>query len=286
MAIRFATASSLALAVALLAAPVARAQNFFSFYEMSPRQIVGMLADGGYELRGPMIRRGDVYVCNVDSVSGRSMRLIVSAHDGRVLGRFAEGRRSRYDEDARVMRPPHDFNEGDDRDSDEGGKRQDRTAFGDVLNPPSRTYGNDSMFSTSPTPPERVPEGPKAKRQTAKKHHHSNVAKAPAATPATEATPTTEAAVSPAAEGPKPSTGVESVKPAETPRVVETPKAAEAPKTVEPKTVDKPVEAPKAAAPAEPAQAKAEIEKKPEPVKPKPESAHKKINDLPVGTLD
>ena len=49
MAIRFAAASGLALAAALSVATPARAQGFFSFYEMSPRQIVGMLADDGYD---------------------------------------------------------------------------------------------------------------------------------------------------------------------------------------------------------------------------------------------
>ena len=294
MGIRLATATSLALAAALIVSPVARAQGFFSFYDISPRQIVGMLEDQGYDLRGPLVRRGDVYVCDVDSVSGRSMRLIVSAHDGHVLERFAGSRRSHNEEDTRPARAARNADEGDDQT-----RRNDKTAFDDVLNPPSRVYGSDGLFSTKPIPPERVPDGSKSKRQSAKKHPHTNVAKAPAAAPTPDATPTTDAAkpapssmaaVAPAAEAPKAPSVVDSVKPAESPRVVETPKVAETPKPVEearkPVEAPKSVEAPKPAATPEPVQAKAEVEKAPEAVKPKPDVARKKINDLPVGTLD
>ncbi len=45
MAIRFAATSALALAAALLMAPAARAEGFLSFFEMSPRQIAGMVQD-------------------------------------------------------------------------------------------------------------------------------------------------------------------------------------------------------------------------------------------------
>ena len=78
MAIRFAAASGLALALALAVAAPAQAQGFFSFFEVSPRQIAGLLEDDGYQLRGPMLRRGDVYVVDAVSVSGRSARLIVT----------------------------------------------------------------------------------------------------------------------------------------------------------------------------------------------------------------
>ena len=290
MAIRFAAASSLALAAALFVSPVARAQSFFSFYDMSPRQVVGMLEDQGYDLRGPLVRRGDVYVCDVDSVSGRSMRLIVSAHDGHVLERFAASHRSHYDEDARTSR---NSDEGDDRRNNDRVKRNDRTAFDDVLNPPSRVYGSDGLFASKPTPPERVPDAgtPRPKRQAVKKHSHTNTAKAPAAEPTPDVAPTTEAgkptpssmaAVAPAGEAPKTPSVVESVKPAETPRVVETPvPVQEARKPVE---APKAVEAPKSAVSPEPVQAKAE--KAPDAGKPKSDGAHRKINDLPVGTLD
>src|SRR5271156_133286 len=99
MAFRFATTSGLALAAALFAAGQTKAQSFFGSYELSPRQVVGVLSDDGYQLRGPMMRRGDVYVCDAVSVSGRSVRLIVSARDGRVIDRYAIDDRRRSGDD-------------------------------------------------------------------------------------------------------------------------------------------------------------------------------------------
>ena len=52
MSFRFAATSGLALAAALVLSNAAGAQSFFSYYEMSPRQIVGMLADDGYQFAG------------------------------------------------------------------------------------------------------------------------------------------------------------------------------------------------------------------------------------------
>jgi len=282
MAIRFAAASGLALAAALVFATPSRAQGFFSFYEMSPRQIVGVLADDGYELRGPMLRRGDVYIADVTSASGRSVRLIVSARDGRIVDRYAAAPRWRQyddsDETSRVVRSPSD---DDNRDSaDHGGRGQ--MALGDLFNPPSRVYGNDSLFSPKPTPPASIPDdsAPKPKRHVVKKHKDTGVAKAaPApAAPATvdapkpEETGSSVAAVAPnsAPEPKKPA--VEPVKPAPT----------EAAKPAEPKSAASP----------EPAQAKAEIEKRataepaPAPVRKVDAPPRKKLNDLPVGTLD
>jgi len=291
MAIRFAAVSGLALATALIVAPAARAQSFFSYYDLSPRQVVGMLQDDGYALRGPMVRRGDVYLVNVDSVSGRSMRLIVSARDGRVLERFATAPRWRSDDEARVSRPPND-----DGDRDDEVLHRDRMALGDVLNPPSRSYGSDSLFPTRPTPPASVPDAPhKSKHHAAKKHHEPAIAKSPDE----KDSGASMAAVAPSGDAPK-SPAVQTVKPAETPAAIETPKSVETPRAVEaPREPAKPVEASRPAEPAkppeaskpapspQPVQAKAEPEKlEPAPVKPKPDPSKKKINDLPVGTLD
>lgn len=150
MAIRSLAISGLTLAAALTVAQPGRAQSFFSFYEMSPRQIVGMLEDDGYQLRGPMFRRGDVYVCNVVSVSGRPARLIVDARDGHVLENYA-GRAPRWRDlnsaDApQGAHPPRDVG-SDDRgaaSNDEGTSRR-QEALGDLLNPPSQ----ESMAATA-----------------------------------------------------------------------------------------------------------------------------------------
>jgi hypothetical protein len=271
MAIRFATASGLALAAALVFAGPARAQGFFSVYEMTPRQIVGMLADDGYELRGPMLRRGDVYVADVTSVSGRSVRLIVSARDGRIVERFATTPRWRHDDDedvSRVARAPR--YDDDSEPADRGSSSQ--MALGDLFNPPSRVYGNDSLFAPKPTPPAAIPDdsSPKPKHHVARKHKDSNVAKAPASDapkPADAGSSVAAVAPNPAPEPKKPA--VDPVKPAPT----------EAAKPAEP--------APKP----EPAQAKADekratAEPAPAPVRRVDAPPRKKLNDLPVGTLD
>ena len=282
MAIRFAAVSGLVLAAALTVAAPARAQGFFSFYEMSPRQIVGMLSDDGYELRGPMLRRGDVYVADVTSVSGRPTRLIVSARDGRIIERFAsEPRWRHYDEDAdttRVARAPHDFGDND-RAPDDHARHND-VALGDMFNPPNRVYGNDSLFAPKPTPPAVVPDdgfAPKPpKHHVAKKHKDTSVAKA---------TPDTAA---PSADAPKPAEGspVAAVAPAN---------PAPEPKKPDVQSVRPAAEAaPKPVATPEPVQTKAETEKRataepapaPAPVRRVDAPPRKKLNDLPVGTLD
>ena len=183
MAIRSLAISGLALAAALAVAQPVRAQSFFSFYEMSPRQIVGMLEDDGYDLRGPMLRRGDVYICDVVLVSGQPSRLIVSARDGHVLQRYAErGARSRDYGESEIprTRPSHALGD-DDRDygwDDREGSRH-QLALGDLFNPPSRVYGGEGLFS----PKSDGEDAPAAKP----KHHamkkHPGVAKAPATAP-------------------------------------------------------------------------------------------------------
>jgi hypothetical protein len=250
MAFRSAAISAFVLATALALAQPGRAQGFFSFYEMSPRQIVAVLERGGYELRGPMYRRGGVYVCDVVSVSGRPARLIVDARDGHILERYAVRAPSRDSADAPPgLRPPR--NVGMDNWGGEANSRG-QMALDDRLNPPSRVYGGDSLFgSWSSDAP-----APKPKRHAVKKHKEPSVAKAPseattAEKPAANA-PSTSAAVAP--EPSKP--GQDAAKP-----------------TAEPA----------------PVQTKAEAEKSPEPkpaTGPKPEPQRKKLNDLPVGTLD
>lgn len=283
MAIRFAAASGLALAAALMVASPARAQ-FFRFFDISPRQVAVMLEDDGYQLRGPLTRRGDVYVCDAVSLSGRSVRLVLSAHDGHILERFAAPPRWRdaEEDDAPRMRRSRDLD--DDRDTEGRSRRRDM-ALGDLFTPPSRIYGNDGVLSSKPTPPATLPDAPlpKPKPHAAKKHKEPAVVKAPAPepTPSAEA-PKTDAGSSVAAVAPNPAPepkkpAVEQVKPAEGPRVIE---------------INRPAAETKPAPAPTPATTKAEVEKRPvetapAPVKPKSEvKPAKKLNDLPVGTLD
>jgi hypothetical protein len=275
------------LAVALAVATPAAAQSFFSFYEMSPRQIAGMLADDGYEIRGPMWRRGDVYICDVTSVSGRSVRLIVNAHDGHVVERFASTPHWRYSTDEQTLRPPRNVardDDSDDEQDDRSAARRSQLALGDVLSPQSRVYGNDSLLSPKPSPSPAPDEFAAPKPKHAIKKHRAPVAAkvspvAPDATPSPDAAKPTVAPSSVAAVAP--SSGADVKKPAE-----------DAVKPVPPAVAKPTVEI----AP-EPAQSKPEPEKRaaaneaerppaPAPEKPKVNPARKKINDLPVGTLD
>ena len=283
MGVRLAAASGWVLA-ALMVAPAARAQGFFEYYEMSPRQIAGILAEDGYELRGPLQRRGDVYVCDAVSISGRPMRLIVDAHHGRVLEHFATGERRRYAGEHFESRAPRDDAE---RWSDEArpSSRRDQFALGDPLNPnSSRGHGDDGLFSSKPTPPAAVPEPtPKPKHHAVKKHHEPAVAAAPATSSSPE--PTT------VAEPPKPSPSVAAVAPSgPTPAkpAIEVAKPTPPPEIVKPeveaiKPAPTPTPEPSKAAEAH---ATVEAEKAPAVDMPKPQAPHKKINDLPIGTLD
>lgn len=269
MAIRIAATSALALAAALLVAPAAHAQ-FFSFFEMSPRQIVGMLDDDGYRLRGPMLRRGDVYVCDVVSVTGRPARLIVDAHDGHVLERFAVGSRwRRFGEAPDGLRPPRDVgDDGPSRSAENEDSAGRQTAMGGDFNSTSRAYGGDGLFGWKPATPEPTPEAamhPKPRHHASRKHREPAVAKDSGAAPdasadakATEKPADSSSSVAAVA----PSAGAEPAKPEATPKPAPSP---------------------------EHEQAKVDAEKRPavEPTPaPKPEASHKKLNDLPVGTLD
>ncbi len=293
MIIRFAATSRLALAVALVVATPAAAQSFFSYYEMSPRQIAGMLADDGYEIRGPMYRRGDVYICDVISVSGRPARLIVDAHDGHVVERFASAPRWRYSTEDESLRPPRNIGGGDDRQADQDERsaphRSDLT-LGDVLGPQTRVYGNDNLLSQKPPSPSIVPDesaAPKPKHSAVKKHRPSSVAKAIPVVPETTPSPEvpTPAAVAPSSVAAVAPNGAGDVK-----------KSTEEAARPAPTVAAKPAAelAPTPAASPKPGQSKPETEKHtvseaeraPAPEKPKVDPAHKKINDLPVGTLE
>lgn len=290
MSFRFAATSGLALAAALVLSNAAGAQSFFSYYEMSPRQIVGMLADDGYELRGPMWRRGDVYICDVTSVSGRGARLIVDAHDGHVLQRFASVPRARNSDEEGSLRPPRDVGFGSNRDAEQDERaapRRSQLATGDAPSPQSRDFGDDSALSPKPPAILSAPDeatSPRPKHSATKKHRAPSVAKvSPDAAPTPEAAKPT-AAPTPSMAAVAPSSAAEERKPAE---------AAVKPAPIEatkPAAEIAPAPTPSPA----PVQTKIETEKRtaseadaaPVAQKPKAEPARKKINDLPVGTLE
>ena len=256
MAIRFAATSALALAAALLVTPAARAQGFFSFFEMSPRQIADILEDDGYRLRGPMLRRGDVYVCNVVSITGRPARLIVDARDGHVLERYASTPRRRHvGDEAGGLRPPRDIGDGASGDADSSGRQ---TAMGGDFNSSSRAYGSDGLFGWKPTP-DAADQRAKPKHHAIRKHKEPAVAKDSGAMPDAKASDKpTDGSSSVAVVAP----GGEPAKPEATPKPAPSPEREQAKADLEKRAVPEPAPAPKAEAP------------------------HKKLNDLPVGTLD
>jgi hypothetical protein len=307
MRIRLAAAGLILAATLGMAAP-ASAQFLFgfgSYGDLSPRQIAGILEDEGYELNGPMVRRGDVYVCDAVSVTGRSERLIVDAHRGRVIQRFAVGQRRRPDEGDSYGYRDSRGDEGqrgsdDERwsDDDRPSRHVEHYALGDPGRPDRRATQDDDDFA-APTPPARVPEA-KPKPHVAKKHQEPAVGAAPSGSPGPEPS---VAAVAPSAPSPRPT--VEGVKPSPKPKpaveavkpqpsvAVVAPSAPSPKPSVEMVKPAPPVEAAKPAPTQEPVKAaeaprKIEIDKAPAPAPeaPKPDAPRKKINDLPVGTLD
>jgi hypothetical protein len=96
-----------AVAVLLLAAPgAANAQGLFSIFGggggPSSYEIERELAESGYELTGPLILRGDVYVADVIVRGEGPERLIVDPQSGRILQRF----RTRGDRWREAAAPP------------------------------------------------------------------------------------------------------------------------------------------------------------------------------------
>ncbi|MGD0642200.1 MAG: hypothetical protein ABSC22_15740 [Roseiarcus sp.] len=90
--------AQLAAAAAVLVAtsPAAKAQGLFYFFGggPSPGQIERGLDASGYTLTGPLIRRGDVYLADVQAGRGDFERLVIDSQTGRIVERFR-------------ARPPH-----------------------------------------------------------------------------------------------------------------------------------------------------------------------------------
>ena len=160
--------SSVALTAAALVAfsPAARAQSFFDVFEPSPQHIQRGLAASGFELRGPLTRRGDVYVADVATGSGEDYRLVVDARNGRILERFAAQRVRRVERNDEGLYAERDLRNGwdqpprppavvaprpgilglflDDRGDapPRGADPHDQIARGNFM-PPSEIYGDD-----------------------------------------------------------------------------------------------------------------------------------------------
>ena len=315
MARRFAATSALVLA-ALALSPAARAQGFFSFYELSPRDVLSRIDDQGYSPRIPMTRRGDVYIVDAQSHSGQSVRLIVSSHDGRVLERYAVAPRWREERNARWRdEAPRANRDGDENFPPERGPQ---AALGDPSRP--RVLNFDGLNQDRLIPPASVPDASapgRSQRNIVKKPVAAPPAKEPLAPPVEAVAPAEPRAATPkivelppakAVAAPvktEPPVTASPPKPAN-PRIIEIPPAPPRP-DVKIKPLPEPnaqakVEPPKPAAPrivgepisppSPPAKAEDKPKLKPEVapaqarVDDKPPAPRKKLNDLPVGTLD
>ncbi len=305
------TAVSALVLAGLALSPAARAEGFFSsFFETSPRDVVEQLYEQGYSVRLPMIRRGDVYVVDAMSSSRRRVRLIVSTHDGHVMQRYATTQAS---EDR-----PH-VSRWRDAEADRGPinsdeprwERRTRTALGDPSDAAPRLRNRHSDFEPTSAPPSDEADRPKhhARRpapvardvpDNLPKSDAPVAAVAPSDTkPVKSETPSPARVIeAPQAKAPNPEpspspTSQVKIEDRPAPRVIPLTKSSpipdakveEAPKpaptTTQAKAEDKPAPKP-IPKPAPSAQAK--VEEKPAALK--PEAPRKKLNDLPVGTLD
>jgi hypothetical protein len=183
-----------AMAAALVSsAPGARAQGLFDLFAPSPGYIAAQLENAGYELRGPMSRRGDVYVCNVVGMRGDRLRLVIDAHTGRVLGSYpARGLRDR----------PSYARERDLRDGWDSPPRPPHTIGADG---PRDGYSGQDGELDRPKPKPRVA---KARPEPVAPTSIAPATNAPVVTPtpgvATPAPDSQTVVTAPAAESPKP----------------------------------------------------------------------------------
>jgi hypothetical protein len=164
------SAACAAAAIVMLLAPAARAQGFLPFFEPARPRIERQLEAAGYELRGPLFRRGDVFIADVVGEAGARERLIIDARTARIVDRFPARRsrddrfgdwRDRDDQGAwgDGSRPPLGIapRPRDDASSDENQdsppaprpKPHDEIARGDPSDKPNVIYGEDGMNGPS-----------------------------------------------------------------------------------------------------------------------------------------
>lgn len=88
-----AAALFLVCAQGLMDSSRAYSQPLNSHSTLSPRQIERMIEDRGYQLTGPVVRHGQVYLADVLGQEDNEERLIFDARDGRLLHRYPGVRR-------------------------------------------------------------------------------------------------------------------------------------------------------------------------------------------------
>jgi ribonuclease E len=289
-------------------APAARAQSFFSIFEPPSLRIEQQLEAAGYDLHGPVVQRGDVYVADVVAQGGERERLVIDARTSRIVRRWRVDRfgnmRDREDPDSWDTQPRPPFAVPQ--------RPHDEFARTDPAAKPNVIFGEDGM--NGPATSTFEVDKPKPKPHVAKK---KPAPVAPLAKASPSAPPPTEVVVptpppNPAAvvTTPPNAPGAESQKPVSpTAKVqVETPNGVEAKPAVEAKPVEeaKPsVELRAVTQTKPPTEASPATETKPTEAKPvaetkpvaevkaaapatgaRPDKKPKAVNDVPVNPLD
>jgi hypothetical protein len=127
----------------MLLAPAARAQNLFFLFEPAPHRIERQLESAGYELRAPLVRRGDVYVADVVGQTGARERLIIDARTARVVDRFPSVATRWRDER---------FGDGRDRDDEDAWSDAPRPPQGGIAPRPHDEAWSDGNEDSAPGP--------------------------------------------------------------------------------------------------------------------------------------
>ena len=256
---RIRQASWAGCAVLILLGPSARAQGFFDFFDPSPQRIEGQLQRAGFELRSPLVRRGDVYIGDVMTANGVRERLVIDAHSTKIVARYPAHGRGAAPEGGDYAeswfgspRPPHNVGPGQAQQFDDFGPIR-RPAEPDVFagvdpNAPPGTFFDDTGRGGYPDRSRPRPHAAKPKPGPAATVAKSTpgVPEAPNAAPAVVST--VPVAVAPAAESVK--------------------------------------AAPEAAKPTPGAKPVAEATVAPAAPPPRPSPKAKALNDLPVTPLD
>jgi hypothetical protein len=314
-----------AAAALVVLAPSARAQGPFFFLDPPPDRIERQLSAAGYGLKGPLMRRGDVYLAEVVTEMGDRERLVIDAHNARILeriylrsdyrryDRFGSWRDRNGDAPWDAPRPAPGFGQPHDEASKSWGddyppvqQFNPRDEFGladPAAKPPTVLYGPDGLNGSSPSPGDT--DKPKPKSHVARKRPAAtaSVGKATPSLPlATEAAPpnppigdgsktasSPDADTKPVADD-KPSSKDKPV--AESKPSTDRPIAeAKASVEIKPAAEAKPFAEPKPAVDSKPAADKPVAEAKPVlEAKPAPqlhqEKKGKSVNDVPVNPLD
>jgi hypothetical protein len=247
----------------------AQAQGLFDFFDPSPQRIESQLERAGYELRAPLVRRGDVYIVDVLAGNGAHERLVIDARTTKIVAHYpAHGRGWR---DA----PPEWRDRGDYADSWFGAPRPPR-AVGpaqareyDDFGPIRRPAEPDIFARADPSAPPGVlfddPSGRGAFTDRPKPKPHVAKPKLNSPAPVAKAAPTApDAAQAPDASAASPAENAKSP-----PAHADV--AAPAAEPVKPAAEAKPVAEATVAAPVP---------------QPRPSPKPKALNDLPVTPLD